>query len=205
VQLARNELQRIGKVKTVALFKALNSNELRTTTISFSQDGWFMNRGLKTRPVECKVAVLPTWPSWSQRLQTSSFVCRIAFEGRDVTFTAERRIVDIYTTDGPTDRPTATSYCSAVQYKHADVQHFTPEVRPHLSLTHRLTANPANPPVATLNQLHLRLTTRTCLSKSLLPLSSNSPDVTTLQQLSVDIARFSFSLLRAGWLSRHSN
>jgi len=48
--------------KTVALFKALNLNELRTTMTSFSQDGWFMNRGLKARPVDCEAAVLPTSP-----------------------------------------------------------------------------------------------------------------------------------------------
>ena len=55
--------------KTVALFKALNLNELRTTMTSFSQDGWFMNRGLKARPVDCEAAVLLTTPYWSQQLQ----------------------------------------------------------------------------------------------------------------------------------------
>jgi len=59
VQLARIELQWIWKEDSIALFKALNLNELRTTVKSFSQDGWFMNRGLKARPVECE-AVLPT-------------------------------------------------------------------------------------------------------------------------------------------------
>jgi hypothetical protein len=174
---------------------ALNLNELRTTMISFSQDGWFMNWGLKARPVECKVAVLPTRPTWSQQLQDSSFAWRIAFERRAVTFTAERRIVDIYTTDRPQLR-TAVQFSISLQMSNIWALRSD-------RTCHWPTA--ANTTVATLSQLHLRLTNGTCLFKTLLTLSSNSPDVKTLQQLTVDIGRFSFSLLTAGWLSWHSN